>query len=467
MYEYDDSFDDSFVRGNLNKQFRGLANSNKIDPSLYVFKEKPPQAITRNIVNFGIRTSNKYDIPRTHTIHHHPVKLPDSNFTPISNTDKLQFGAVDMSKFFSVHNKTIKLDNYAGQTAQAEGIHNDNEFFMSQARKEGREIETVYHTDPDHIAQFMNRPRIQNLLTNATEQKVYTEEQRQEEHHQSKGVKVKRAMAPEVKPAFEEAKGDDFTADKVYPEGVVGTVFNPMLSKDEKERLQAKVIELEQHEKAAKKFTQTRMYKKAVAKKQDKSQKATIENIVESNEREDALKRNKEEQAAVKEKINKLVEARLNKKNAGKSQKEEEEEEEDEEKKEEEKGEKNDDWDNVLGEAFDKEEKKILKDFIKDNQIDTSKGFAKVREQIRKHLPSIKATLKEFKNPINWIRRFLSIYKFAPVPDEDDDGMFFSPLGPPPKKPKTPETVRRRLYPIKVAFNSNNTRTKNHNDTGP
>ena len=414
-------FDNSHTKQNLGKKFNGGVHSDKYNPSFYVYEGSSPYHLRDNKVNFGIKSSDKYNIPLPQFPSHKPVNYPNSNFSAIPTQGRLDFKGADMDKFFSVHNKTLDLNNYAGSAQHAKGIHTEEQFTVSQARKEADGNDTVYHTDPEHIFQFMNRPQISRLVGyEAKSNYTMDEQQRQDAHRDSREKRIKRSMAPAINPAF----GANIDQPKETDD----------LSNDLKERLQQRVEELE--------ASHSRIAKKIAAKKREKSTNTAIEKIHQSNEqdmmgkeeaervenkrkekieKEEELKLNKEHQSTIKDKLKRLLQQeRLEKKNADKSDKSEKSE------KEESKSEKEEEGDDImsLGDDFSKDEKNVFREFILNNRINMNQEVHKIRRQINKYLTrightAIDARLRLYDTQTKWLKQLIYLIRLDPPIPED------------------------------------------------
>ena len=292
---------------------------------------------------------------------------------------------------------------------------------MSQARKEADGNDTVYHTDPEHIFQFMNRPQISRLVGyEAKSNYTMDEQQRQDAHRDSREKRIKRSMAPAINPAF----GANIDQPKETDD----------LSNDLKERLQQRVEELE--------ASHSRIAKKIADKKREKSTNTAIEKIHKSNEqdmmgkeeaervenkrkekieKEEELKLNKEHQSTIKDKLKRLLQQeRLEKKNADKSDKSEKSE------KEESKSEKEEEGDDImsLGDDFSKDEKNVFREFILNNRINMNQEVHKIRRQINKYLTrightAIDARLRLYDTQTKWLKQLIYLIRLDPPIPED------------------------------------------------
>ena len=328
------NFDNSTARERLARNYTGAVDFGMGDFESASYLYSPKDYTIGGDTDYGalkIYDSDKYTIktPQFKSAYH-MAELVSSPLPDVPHTKKSQFDdGADLNNFLSVPKDDLVLENYVGQEAQAEGIRSEEEFFVSQARKE------VAESNLNDLDKFMKSPEIEDLVTYKPSKggKVYTETDRQAEHKAAKGVKQplppKKSAMPEVKHAFT----DDIEIGGLYPEQLIETVFHPKLSKEERDKLQSKVTQFERNTKDIHYNTRNkREYKKALTNLRAKSQKQVIDTISEQElkvkeqdkeENKQKLKEVQEKQATLKEKMNKLIEARLGKKNGGKSEKEE------------------------------------------------------------------------------------------------------------------------------------------------
>ena len=136
---------------------------------------------------------------------------------------------------------------------------------------------------------------------------------------------------------------------------------------------------------------------------EDDYREANEHDSLKREETANQLKENQERQEIVKEKMKKVAEERLTKKNPLNYQPKKE------EKQEEKQEEKEEDDSMDLGD-LPKEDKSFFKDFLKNNQISMSIGFKAVRDKLnnyltRNHMPIVDA--RHYRNkPQEWIREF-------------------------------------------------------------
>ena len=449
------------ARQYLDKQYNGVHTKKYNLSSFHYTPTSTTYHENEHKVNFGISSSNKYNIPSHHTTSHTTVKQPDSNFTPIPTNGRLDFKRVDINKFLSVHDETLDLQNYQGSVLQANGIHNDADMASHQAIKQGKEKD--YANDP--LAEFMSRPDVEGLITyNEGTPKKVTNTERMTEHDNSYMTKVKRVTAPPVVQAAFGQQEFDPTLSKeekralrkaekdaiVVPENISDTIFSPKLTKEELKSLKEKAYEIESK---SRRFTNTvnaatlktvsqnpnsdvkknakvmEQYRKEDEKEQQEEHMIDqadreIHNEFLQEEKRIKLEHNKARQQYIKNQLKSKV--RLDKRNGVTSEeqqsldeaneqlmmsKEDKKEEKQEEKQEVEFG---DDDIVKLADNFSPKERLTLSTFFKNHNIDTSQGIEKIQERLNKYLGRnygqiIDRRFKEFKNPLHWFQRFLII----------------------------------------------------------
>ena len=487
------------ARQYLDKQYNGVHTKKYNLSSFHYTPTSTTYHENEHKVNFGISSSNKYNIPSHHTTSHTTVKQPDSNFTPIPTNGRLDFKRVDINKFLSVHDETLDLQNYQGSVLQANGIHNDADMASHQAIKQGKEKD--YANDP--LAEFMSRPDVEGLITynDGTPKKV-TNTERMTEHDNSYMTKVKRVTAPPVVQAAFGQQEFDPTLSKeekralrkaekeaiVVPENISGTIFSPKLSKEELKSLKEKAYEIESK---SRRITNTvnAATLKTVSQNPNSAVK-TIKKVMEQYRKEDEkeqqeehmidqadreihneflqeekrmkLEHNRARQQYIKDQLKSKV--RLDKRNGVTSEERKAldeanervmmgKEDNKEDKKEVEFG---DDDIVKLADNFSPKDRLTLSSFLKNNNIDTSQGIEKIQEIMNKYLNRnygviIDRRFKEFKNPLHWFQRFLII-------DQDEQVVYTA-------RSKTPKKRRVSILPrLKPKVDNDNLKSVGLND---
>ena len=466
------NFDNSTARQRLEKDYSGVVDFGMGDfsPASYLYPKKHTDYTIGGETDYGsmkIYDSDKYTIrtPQFKSAYH-MAEFVNSPLPDIPLTAELQFSGADMNNFLSVPKNDLVLENYVGQEQQAEGIRTEGDFFASQAKKEA--------FDNNPLTVFMNSPDVEALITYTgggfkTVSPFVTETQRKSRHKDARGVKVpapaKRtisALNPVVKPAFEDRE-DYKTAKKQLEESknesLIGTVFQPKLTRKEKNDLKQQVLQLENQQKKVAKESSIanesfsgkrgkdvrhgRQYKKAMANIQDQRQHTVIQahkEVMEDSkrrEREEASKKkaydsetakvladlqeNQKRQSAVKEKKQRLQDERLAKKNnitleeVVKQREREEKRQEEEEKRQEQ--ENNDVL--KLGGDFDWKEKRTLYEFFSNHNIHLGESLKSVKDKLKQYL--IRTGLdfdgRSYRTTTSWFKRFLTAIDLAEPPD--------------------------------------------------
>ena len=520
------NFDNSVARQRLDRNYSGVVDfgMGEFDAASYLYPKQHKDYTIGGETDYGdlkIYDSDKYNIKTPDfKSAYHMAEFVDSPLPDIPTTTELQFTGADTNEFLSVPKNDLVLENYVGQEQQAEGISTEEEFFVSQARKE------VTDSGLNPVEKFMRSPEIEDLITYKSPSggKVYTEQERQHTHKAARGKNNPLPLGKtdsKGKPLGEEEKDSSETPDKVnvapaFPAsasqgggggaaasasqgGMLGTVFHQPsnLSKEETKALQERIKRIE---KVGKEVRHTRTYKKELASLRGKSQLKTTENIMMTNAEADQrhtelqringdkLKELQQKQAITKEKIKKLEDGRLGKKNSKQSQKKEESKSEKEESKSEKeesksgreesksgkgesksgkeggKSEKEDNQIMSLGNAFSTQEKTEFQEFLENHGINMRLGWDKLRHRLSDYLKrtgrkTIDGRKSEYKDKTSWLKQFLYQIKYNPVPEvEEIDFIPEYAYGTPLKQPTTPATVKKK---VKALNENRNLRTTN------
>ena len=410
------NFDNSTARERLARNYTGAVDFGMGDFESASYLYSPKDYTIGGDTDYGalkIYDSDKYTIktPQFKSAYH-MAELVSSPLPDVPHTKKSQFDdGADLNNFLSVPKDDLVLENYVGQEAQAEGIRSEEEFFVSQARKE------VAESNLNDLDKFMKSPEIEDLVTYKPSKggKVYTQTERQAEHKaarkKNKSLPLgksdnKGKILPNVKPAFD-------AVDPLFGEPVVGQITKNKISKEtikksqtnnkEKEKLQRKAEEYESF--PNKYFDVKRDNIKKSQKESIHNQNLVVDKIGETIQRENEARFKDEVEAkqlqeqniqkyneiqktkaTITEKITKLQKERLNHQNGVKSEKEEGKSEKKEEGKSEKKESKEESQSEKetfeLGSEFNSTEKRTIKKLISNLGFSMSENIKELKEKL-------------------------------------------------------------------------------------
>ena len=157
------NFDNSIARERLARNYAGVVDFGMGDFHSTSYLYSPKDYTIGGDTDYGglkVFDSDKYIIktPKFKSAYH-MAEFVTSPLPDIPSTEKSQFNGADMNQFLSVPKDDLVLENYVGQEAQAEGLKSEEEFFVSQARKEATDSNL---TDLDR---FMRSSEIDDLIT--------------------------------------------------------------------------------------------------------------------------------------------------------------------------------------------------------------------------------------------------------------------------------------------------------------